>query len=71
MKNGQLLTLPAAAAALGVSARTMRFWAAEGKLPAIRLGAYYRIPRDFIDQTVEAAYKNCRPRSVADNTDAD
>jgi excisionase family DNA binding protein len=38
----RLLSVDEAADYLGVSAYTVRQWAREGKLPAIRLGRYWR-----------------------------
>ena len=38
----RLLTVEEAAEYLGVSAYTMREWARQGKVPAVRLGRYWR-----------------------------
>jgi excisionase family DNA binding protein len=53
MNGEELLTPEAAAAELGVTSRTVRNWCRSGRLPAIKAGRQWRIPRSWLDSFVE------------------
>jgi len=52
-KTGLLLSLPKAAAEIGVDVRTVRTAIAEGQLPARQIGRRLMIPRRAIERLVE------------------
>jgi excisionase family DNA binding protein len=49
-----LLSVEQAAEFLGVSAYTVRQWARERRIPAIRLGRYWRFRQSSLDAWIEA-----------------
>lgn len=49
----QHMTYSEAAQLTGVSARTIRRWAAQGRLPRIQIGGSVRVRRDDVERLVE------------------
>ena len=49
-----LLSVEQAAEYLGVSAYTVRQWARERRIPAIRLGRYWRFRQSSLDAWIQA-----------------
>jgi excisionase family DNA binding protein len=55
-----LLSVEQAAEFLGVSAYTVRQWARERRIPAIRLGRYWRFRQSSLDAWIQAQERGGR-----------
>jgi excisionase family DNA binding protein len=70
IEDTELLTTAEVARLLRVRSRTVRRWIAAGALPAVRVGAHYRIPVDALDTQLVTRPHNVPPRQSTTNRKA-
>lgn len=54
MKQGEMLTPNEVAEYLKVPLHTVWRWCRQGTLPAVKIGKYWRIPRDELDSFIKS-----------------
>lgn len=67
--KGEILTLDEVAAYLKAGKRTVYRLAAEGKLPAFKLGGTWRFRRSDLDEWIAAKLTNKNSGQATDGTD--